>query len=351
MKTSLIKENTSLFKLVITPQLQFKIQHTLLRVNNKEWSGPLFYRVEGHTLIAEDFLIMDIGTTASTTFTHTPDIIAYQAEYDLLYHKIGLIHSHHHMKAYFSGTDTNTLEKDGSTTTNFLSLVVNNDRNYCAALATKHNVKAVINKSSTYVDFNGKEKTTKYKGDLENIEIRYAELPIEYPYSIKEIDETIDKLKPTYTQYELPFYESYKFYPTVTTKTTNNPTTNFTKTTTNTTTKTTKTTKTDEVSMLVDAICLELQKILICEREDIAKNLDGFFQMLETQNCKEETIEDIIINAANKLDDILGSTYSISINDYTKLKNKLALAICPSNILTPNAEYIFDHILELLNIW
>ena len=169
-RLKLVKNPTS-FDLIIPEDVEVKIRHLCNRVHNIEWSGTLFYKVEGSlddgTFKATclDICVMDIGTVGYTEFKDTPDIINYRVEHGLLQQGIyeGLIHSHHSMKAYFSGTDTNTLIDEGSDLNHFLSLIVNNDGQYVARITRKLKKKTKTESFITYTEsseYNTYEDTT-----------------------------------------------------------------------------------------------------------------------------------------------------------------------------------------------
>ena len=139
-------KNASTFKLIIPQEVEAKIRHLCNRVHEVEWSGTLFYKVEGslndNSLVATciDIFVMDIGTSAYTEYNESPDIISYMWEHpELLEEGVfeGLIHSHNNMATFFSGTDINTLIEEGHNVNHFLSLIVNNAGKYTAGITRK----------------------------------------------------------------------------------------------------------------------------------------------------------------------------------------------------------------------
>lgn len=178
----MIKES-QLFKLIIDRELENKIRFLCTKSPNLEWSGVLFYDVIGGTfdkdlvLKAVDLLPMNQGSGAETSYIETPDIIEYQMEKDLLNCKKGLIHSHHTMQTFFSGTDMSTLEKEGSETVHFLSLIINNAGIYNAAFTRK--IKRKMNIVEEITTFGN--KTSEVKKKKEDVVVSYinAEISIE----------------------------------------------------------------------------------------------------------------------------------------------------------------------------
>ena len=171
-----------------------------------EWSGTLFYTVKGSfenkdiEFTVRDFFVMDIGTSGFTNYKETPEICSYMMENDLLDCKTGLIHSHNSMKAFFSGTDANTLVEEGEQTIHFLSLVVNNEGTYVARVTRRIIEEIEGTRRIKYTTFDGEEVSV-----VENVKtgtkeyIQYIDLNIKVnnPYAdIKKfISERYNKLK------------------------------------------------------------------------------------------------------------------------------------------------------------
>lgn len=138
----LIKQS-SIYKLIVSPELEQKIRYYLDRFPRDEYSGTLFYTVSGSfetedlVINAFDFLLQDIGTSGYTEFNQSPDVIGYMVEHpELLDEKVyqGLMHSHHTLGAFFSGTDLATLREEGSDRIHFVSLIIDTKGTYKAAI-------------------------------------------------------------------------------------------------------------------------------------------------------------------------------------------------------------------------
>ena len=132
------------YKMFIPQEVEKKIRTWCALLPDKEWSGVLFYSVNGNfednslEVICKDMLVMNIGESAYTEFSYDEDVAFYMAQNpELLDCYQALIHSHNNMKAFFSGTDVNTILKEGSKTDNFVSLVVNNAGQYVAIVTRK----------------------------------------------------------------------------------------------------------------------------------------------------------------------------------------------------------------------
>ena len=134
--------------MIIPQSVEDKIRYMCNAVHDTEWSGILFYKPEGSIddgtfkVTCLDIFVMDIGSSTFTEFTDNCDIIAYQAQHpELLDSNVqeALIHSHNHMAAFFSGTDTDTLLQEGNERNHFVSLIVNNAGQYVAKITRKVN--------------------------------------------------------------------------------------------------------------------------------------------------------------------------------------------------------------------
>lgn len=154
------------FKLIVTEELERKIRYYLDRFPNTEYSGTLFYRVTGSfeemnlEVTAFDFLLQDIGTSTYTEFNMSADVVAYMVDNpELLDENVyqGLMHSHHTMGAFFSGTDDATLREEGSDRTHFLSLIIDTKGTYQAAITRVVEEEMTATGSAKFTTFNEKE--------------------------------------------------------------------------------------------------------------------------------------------------------------------------------------------------
>lgn len=153
-------EISSSYKLIIPLNIEQKIRFLCNNINNIEWSGILFYDYTGRfedgslELTCKDIYVMDIGNSVATKFSITPEVSGYIADnLELLSCSMGLVHSHHSMATFFSGTDTNTLKIEGEDNIHFLSLIVNNAGTYNAKITKKIKAKHKINTEYTYQTF------------------------------------------------------------------------------------------------------------------------------------------------------------------------------------------------------
>lgn len=142
-KIPLLKMQES-YKLTVTEELEKKIRFLCDKLPRNEWSGTLFYSVEGSFsnrnlhIIAKDFFLQDVGGSVYTEFKDDIDLAAYIAAHEeLLDCYTALLHSHHVMATQFSGTDMETLREEGVERNHFLSLIVNNIGEYTAKITRK----------------------------------------------------------------------------------------------------------------------------------------------------------------------------------------------------------------------
>lgn len=174
-------------KIIVTAKVEKIIRKYCSLSPNNEWSGVLFYKVEGNfeeglTVICQDFLLMDVGSATFTNFKfNNTDISAYMADNMELFECYqGLLHSHDHMKTFFSGTDTATLQSEGSTMPVFVSLIVNNEGKYTAGVTRR--VKSVrhITEEGSYQFFGENEVpvTKRYYDETTEI-LEWYDLAIE----------------------------------------------------------------------------------------------------------------------------------------------------------------------------
>lgn len=201
-----LAHNSDSYNLIIPERVEFKIREWCKLNPTTEWSGTLFYIIEGDfqnkniKFIIKDFYVMDIGTSGYTNYKETPEICSYMMDYDLLDCKTGLIHSHNNMKAFFSGTDQGTLAEEGNRTTHYLSLVVNNEGSYVARVTRKITEMVSGVKHIKYLSYDGinieydEEVTT-----TETTKVEYFDLNVCIEDSFTDIRESVksryDELK------------------------------------------------------------------------------------------------------------------------------------------------------------
>lgn len=164
-----LQQGSGTFDIVVPKEVEAKIRHLCSQVHDVEWSGTLFYKVEGtfeeknFKVICLDIFVMDIGSSGYTEYRESEDVIGYRCEHpELLEQGVfeGLIHSHNNMATFFSGTDTGTLNTEGNDTNHFVSLIVNNAGTYTARVTRKieRKVHAVFTEDRQYHTYNNEVK-------------------------------------------------------------------------------------------------------------------------------------------------------------------------------------------------
>lgn len=158
MRLELVHQQTT-YKMIVTQELEKKIRLLCREIHNVEWSGVLFYKVSGKfedntlTVTCIDLFQMDEGTGAYTEYDMNSDVATYMVDHpELLEEGVyqGLIHSHNNMPTFFSGTDTATLQSEGSDMNHFVSLIVNNAGKYTAGITRKVKSKKLITEEYSY---------------------------------------------------------------------------------------------------------------------------------------------------------------------------------------------------------
>ena len=142
-------------KVCFSRHCESKIRTACQVFPDREWSGAAFYRINylhGETSLTAsfddieihviDFCLQDIGSPVYTEYELNEDVASYLANHmDTLSNvKVGLLHSHNRMNAFFSGTDLDTLHEQAAQCNNVLSIVVNNGGNYVAKFTQKESV-------------------------------------------------------------------------------------------------------------------------------------------------------------------------------------------------------------------
>lgn len=204
----------STYKLIIPDLVQRKIREWCYHFPTKEWSGTLFYTVEGSfednslVITCKDIYVSDIGSATYTEFEHNADIVSYQAMNDLLDCYTGLIHSHDQMAAFFSGTDRNTLIEEGMDMPHFLSLIVNNAGVYTAKITRRVSLQT---SKITYPTFGGESKSEEVESTVnEYIEAFPLEIDIQEDTSIKdEVTQRIKEIEAEKTAVRRTNFSSY----------------------------------------------------------------------------------------------------------------------------------------------
>ena len=172
------------YKMIIPEPVEKKIRFLCKEIHNIEWSGILFYEIEGsfenNDLIIKclDIYQMDIGNGSYTEYTMNPSVASYMLDHDLITAYQGHIHSHHNMATFFSGTDTRELQDGGKDTNHFVSLIVNNAGKYTAGITRKTKVKQIIKEEYSYPTWNDNNMSNTREFTVEKEYIQWFNLSI-----------------------------------------------------------------------------------------------------------------------------------------------------------------------------
>ena len=186
-------------KLFIDPIVESKVRYLANKYPSNEWSGILFIEYNGNfddeslSITAKDLYVMDIGSSGFTTFdSRNAEYFSYAVKNNLDETcDFGLIHSHHNMKAFFSGTDSAELNATGKTRDVYVSLIVNNEGSYVAKVTRRIQKKANVEWQVSYSDLSGNRIVTKSE-EVKNIELEIYDCEIINP-DFNDIKSTLEE--------------------------------------------------------------------------------------------------------------------------------------------------------------
>lgn len=229
-----IVKKSTYYNMVVTEKVENKIRYICQQLPTVEWSGVLFYTTQGSfkdnnlKVICQDIYLMDVGSAAYTEFNMSPEVINYMTENpELLDYQSGLIHSHNQMATFFSNTDVATLKEEGTDRNHFVSLIVNNEGTYTAAITRKISITRNVDEKIQYDSFNGEKVTENSSYVEEDSEFEYFPLKITIEGEKEEIqilkarleeikknkNKTSIKVSPKSKQLSIPYNSPY-CYPT-----------------------------------------------------------------------------------------------------------------------------------------
>lgn len=170
-----------------------------------EWSGVLFYKVEGSIKDPENMrcVLLDIlplhkGTSTYTEYEFDFRIVDHiEANPELEDASIGHIHSHNTMGVFFSGTDWSELEDNAPNHNLYLSLIINNFMDFCAKIcfiAKADKLTARDEKGLSYLFNSTKSKSSLVVYDCE-IQSPNEEIKVENDFktSVSKIIQTAEE--------------------------------------------------------------------------------------------------------------------------------------------------------------
>ena len=145
-------------------QFQQKVQYLCNAIPEEEWSGVLFYTINGSirepetlSVNLEDILPMDKGSKAYTEYNLDDRFMDYIMEDEIrMTYKVGHIHSHNSMGVFFSGTDMEELDENSESHNFYLSLIVNNFMAFKAKIGFRGKAETYVVTPFIALDENGK---------------------------------------------------------------------------------------------------------------------------------------------------------------------------------------------------
>jgi hypothetical protein len=186
----------------------------------------MFYSVKGTIkdfdtveLTVEDIHPMDKGTAGSTGYDLDEDFIEWRMDNPhTLPWKLGMIHSHHSMKSYFSATDLSELDDNTEFHNYYLSLVVNNRGEMVAKVAFRGNINGYGCKDERGEDWSLKLSNARQVMFTFDCDIQSPKTSIKVPKNFKErtaeIIKTADTHATTYykkgKEFQNKFPNNYK---------------------------------------------------------------------------------------------------------------------------------------------
>lgn len=139
------KKLTPKIDVVIPKRVADQIKHLCKVIPHVEWSGPLFYTIEGSIqdprnckITLEDILPLDKGSAGFTTYEIGLPVAKFMHKNNAPEKgwKLGHIHSHNNMGVFFSGTDESELKSNAENHNFYLSVIVNNKHEIIAKVGT-----------------------------------------------------------------------------------------------------------------------------------------------------------------------------------------------------------------------
>lgn len=184
-----------------TQELLNEVNYLHKEHKGKEWSGHLAYNIasgdiddpNNMVMEAKGMFLMDLGTSGSTDFEMDAEdsiaLLDYFPEIEEGEIRLGLIHSHHSMRAYFSKTDEEEIEDNIEDHNAYLSLIVNYAGDYACRLYWPVKVKEHTKSNVSFETVKGSDINEEMTSENEKIVMYYYEcipiLPIETNVSDK----------------------------------------------------------------------------------------------------------------------------------------------------------------------
>lgn len=207
-------------KLIITEDVQNQIDYLHSKTTGKEWGGVFTYTAEGKiedlanmVFTIQNIYLMDVGTYAHTGYSYEGFSKMYKTipntELDV---RIGGLHSHHSMGAFFSGEDLQEIANNSAIYDYYLSLVVDTRGTYKAKVGIP-----VVEESKTITIKDGNGGT--YAVKLNNTSNTVYVINVDVANNIKDVNipawfktrfDELNIIKPPVFYEETTWPQSYK---------------------------------------------------------------------------------------------------------------------------------------------
>lgn len=178
--------------------MQNQIYFLCNEVHEDEWSGTLFYTVEGDLgedsfkINAEELYLQDIGNATYTEYDPAnPDFIKFMMDNpQYMDMRQGHIHSHNKMNVFFSGTDDGELVDNSEFHNYYVSLIVNNKNEMCAKVAFRATETREVKSTVSFKGTDGSSKFKEATSTAEEVGVYAYTCNIEIPDIVGESFET-----------------------------------------------------------------------------------------------------------------------------------------------------------------
>jgi len=187
-------------QLHISQEIFDKIRYTCQQIYEVEWSGVLFYKLNGSmrdkanlSIDILDIFLMDKGTATYTSYEFDADVADFHMNKIMEdpevwgFAKVGHIHSHNKMRVFFSGTDDDELHENSLVHNFYLSLIVNNFMEMTALVAS---IGSTPNYTYKTKDENGEEFDVSFSIKNDDQVLLKYECDIHTPQVKVEIEDT-----------------------------------------------------------------------------------------------------------------------------------------------------------------
>lgn len=207
MNTTQVKsqEIGKIGKIIIPEKIEKYIDYLHKSIGATEWSGILFYKLtSGNITSLKDLIFgvefiypMNIGSSTYTEFDYSSEVMnAYDLNDELIECSQGMLHTHHSMSTFFSGTDTDELLSNCKNFNYYISLIVNFDKNYKCKIAFPTKAKVV----KEYSIKNNEGKYIKAKSSVEEDIILVGESEIQFEKQVQTEEWIVNRVEELKTQ-------------------------------------------------------------------------------------------------------------------------------------------------------